>query len=326
MDKKDLKPFKAIITLDKDFADYYDEAIEQLGDEGFLDARNPHKGRAEALWEDWDLTHKDDGTWSFTATVYGVSEADAKIATNVAYPNIDSASVRHLVRTEVEAVSEEPQSNAVIFVKHAFRYVFDKETAQDLLVFDGDDHDLKDWFYRSELLSGYRFRESSEQCHEQGDYNLVIDADKRRVEIVVIPKEIDVMGFTPLEQAHNFLGGVIDYENELALRSSLISVEAVTLDRPALPRNFGVYDEEPANDDEFVRVVIDGEPADYSYKFEVEQQFVLEHEDALGIPENSVRWWRNHGVSDAHVADWQQRESELVKTVKESKTFASLLK
>ncbi len=224
-----------------------------------------------------------------------------------------------------EAVSE-PQSNAVIFVKHAFRYVFDKETLCRLLVFDGDTHDLEDWLYSSKLLSGYRFQESSEQCHEQGDYHLALDADKGRIELYVIPKEIDVMGFAPLEQAHNFLGGINDFENEFALRSSLISVEAVTLDRPALPRDFGVYDEEPANDDEFVRVVLDGEPADYSYKFEVEQRFALDHSDELALPEASARWWRNHGVSDAHVADWQQRELELVKTVKENKTFASLLK
>lgn len=204
MDKKDLKPFKATITFNKAFADYYDEAIEQLRGEGFLDARNPHKASALPLWEDWDLTQEDDGTWVFTATVYGISEDDAKIATNVAYTDVDCAALRHLVRTEVEAM---------------------------------------------ELVS------------------------------------------------------------------------------PALPKGFGL-DAEPenVNDLEFVRIVLDGEPATYSYRFEVEQRFVLDHEDELKLSKVEARWWHNHGTNDATISDWQMWEAELIYTVRESKNFADLIK
>lgn len=80
------------------------------------------------------------------------------------------------------------------------------------------------------------------------------------------------------------------------------------------------------NDGEFVRVIIDGEPATYSYKFEVEQRFVLDHTDELSLPENELRWWRNHGVTDANIGDWQMREAFLVYKIREGEAFAGLIK
>lgn len=80
------------------------------------------------------------------------------------------------------------------------------------------------------------------------------------------------------------------------------------------------------NDSEFVRIVIDGEPATYSYKFEVEQRFVLDHTDELSLPENELRWWRNHGVTDANIGDWQMHEAFLVYKIREGEAFADLIK
>ena len=323
MDKKDLKPFKVTITFDKNFADYYDEAIEQLKGEGFLDARNPHKASDLPLWEDWNLNHEDNGTWTFTATVYGISKDDAMIATNIAYPSVDCAALRHLVHTEVKAISA-PVFNADIAVKHAFLYIFDKETASHFMPSDEYDRDLEAWLYNSEFLSGYSFRETRCCCKDQGDCHIALS--EKRVELYVIPKWIDITGTLPLAQAHRFLGGTVEYNDEVMLKNSLVSVGVITLDHPALPKKF---DSEAAvengNDVEFVRIVIDGEPAT-CYKFEVEQRFVLDHTDELSLPENELRWWRNHGVTDANIGDWQMREAFLVYKIRESEAFAGLIK
>lgn len=325
MDKKDLKPFNVTVTFDNSFADYYDEAVEQLKGEGFLDARNPHKASVLPLWEDWNLAHKEDGTWVFTATVYGISKDDARIATNVAYPSVDCAALRHLVHTEVEAISD-PVFDAVTTVKHAFLYIFDKETASCFMSSDEyGGRDLEAWLYNSEFLSGYSFQEARNCCEYQGDCHIALSG--KRVELYIIPKWVDITGTLPLAQAHRFLGGTVEYNDEVMLKNSLVSVGVMTLDPPALPKKF---DSEAAvenvNDGEFVRIVIDGEPATYSYKFEVEQHFVLDHTDELSLPENELRWWRNHGVTDANIGDWQMHEAFLVYKIREGEAFADLIK
>lgn len=323
MDKIDLKPYKATITFDKSFADYYDEAIEQLKGEGFLDIKNPLKeASSHPLWEDWNLARKEDGTWLFTATVYGISETDAQIATNVAYHSVDCAALRHLIHTEIEAISE-PQNNAVIAVKHAFLYILDKETASHFMS-DENNPDLEEWLYRSEFLSGYSFQESKTSCKDQGDCHIAVR--ESLVELYVIPKWEDIWGSIPLAQAHQFLASTKEYSDEIMLRNSLVSVEAMELVQPAHPKNLDTEVENSPNDGEFVRIILDGEPATYSYKFEVEQRFVLDHEDELKLSKAEARWWRNHGVGDAHVSDWQMWESLLIHTVRESKTFADLIK
>ena len=325
MDKKDLKPFKVTITFDKNFADYYDEAIEQLKGEGFLDARNPHKASDLPLWEDWNLNHEDNGTWTFTATVYGISKDDAMIATNIAYPSVDCAALRHLVHTEVKAISD-PVLDAVTTVKHAFLYIFDKETASHFMPSDKYDRDLEAWLYNSEFLSGYSFRETRSCCKDQGDCHIALSG--KRIELYIIPKWIDITGTLPLAQAHRFLGGTVEYNDEVMLKNSLVSVAVLTLNTPALPKRLDSEAEEcdNVNDGEFVRVIIDGEPATYSYKFEVEQRFVLDHTDELSLPENELRWWRNHGVTDANIGDWQMHEAFLVYKIREGEAFAGLIK
>lgn len=87
-----------------------------------------------------------------------------------------------------------------------------------------------------------------------------------------------------------------------------------------------VTESDNVNDGEFVRIVIDGEPATYSYKFEVEQRFVLDHEDELKLSKAEARWWRNHGTNDANISDWQMWEALLIHTVREDKNFADLIK
>lgn len=320
MDKKHLKPFKVTVTFNSSFADYCDEAIEQLKGEGFLDARNPHKASVLPLWEDWNLARKEDGTWLFTATVFGISEDDAKIATNVAYTDVNCAALRHLVRTEVEAISE-PVNNAVNTVKHAFFYAFDKETASHFFPTEEYGRNLQNWLLNSDFLTEYGFRTSRSCCKDQGDCH--VSVSETFVELYVIPRREDIWGKVPLAQAHQFLASTIDYDNEVMLRNSLVRVEAIELVQPALPK---VTESKNVNDGEFVRVILDGESATYSYKFETERQFVLDHESELGLSENAVRWWRNRGISDAHVSDWQERENELVRVVKESKAFADLIK
>lgn len=325
MDKKNLKPFKVTVTFDKSFADYYDEAYEQLKGEGFLDARNPHKSSVLPLWgEWWNLTHEENGSWVFTATVYGISEDDAKTAANMAYPSADCAALRHLVHTEVEAISE-PQNNAVIGVKHAFLYILDKETASHFMSTDKYDRDLESWLYNSEFLSGYSFQNSRSCCKDQGDCHIAVR--EKLVELYVIPKWEDIWGSVPLAQAHQFIASTVEYNDEVMLRNSLVSVEAMELVQPALPKDFGL-DAEPENpnDGEFVRVILDGEPATYSYKFEVEQRFVLDHESELSLSKSEARWWHNHSTNDANISDWQMWEFELVCAVRENKAFAELIK
>jgi hypothetical protein len=322
MDKKDLKPFKVTVTFNNSFADYYDEAVEQLKGEGFLDARNPHKASVLPLWEGWNLAHEDDGTWVFVATVYGISEDDARIATNVAYPSVDCAALRHLVRTEIEAISE-PVNSVANTVKHAFLFIFDKETASHFFSSEEYGRDLQNWLLNSDFLSDYKLRESRSCCKYQGDYHIAVS--ERSVELYIIPKWEDIYGKVPLAQAHQFLASTIEYNDEVMLRNSLVSVEAMELIHPALTKRLDSKIEN-VNDGEFVRVVIDGEPATYSYKFEVEQRFVLDHEDELGLSKSEARWWCNHSVNDATIADWQMWEALLIHTIRESKAFADLIK
>lgn len=322
MGKKYLKPFKVTITFGKDFADYYDEAIEQLRGEGFLDARNHHKETSLPLWQDGNLALEGDGTWTFSATVYGASEDDVRMATGAAYPSKDCAALRHLIRTEVEAISE-PVNSVANTVKYAFLYILDKETARHFMSTDEYGRDLEEWLYGSEFLSGYSFQESRNCCKNQGDCH--VTRSETHVELYVIPKWDDIWGKVPLAQAHQFLSGTALYNDEIMLRNSLLSVEAIELVHSAFPKKLDT-EVENVNDNEFVRVVIDGEPATYSYKFEVEQRFVLDHESELGLHERDLRWWRNHSVYDAVVNDWEMQENELVYTVRESKAFAKLIK
>ena len=322
MDKSQLKPFKATIVFDNSFADYCDEAIEQLKGEGFLDARNPHKASVLPLWEGWKVARKDDGRWVFTATVYGISEKDARIATNVAYPSVDCAALRHLIRTEVEAISE-PVNSVANTVKHAFLYIFDKETASHFFSTDEYGRNLEDWLRNSEFLSGYSFQTRRSCCKDQGDCHII--PSERLIELYVIPKWDDIWGKVPLAQAHQLLAGTALYNDEIMLRNSLVMVEAIELVHPALPKRPDT-EVENVNDDEFVRVVLDGEPATYSYKFEVEQRFVLDHEDELGLSKSEARWWHNHSVGDANISDWQMWEAALIYAVHENKAFADLIK
>lgn len=210
-------------------------------------------------------------------------------------------------------------ADAAFGVKYLFRYVFDASKAEKAFA-----EGFVPYLYESELLSGYNFQLRLSELTEQGDALIreMSINDEPVVEVCIIPKFDELVGNTPADQAFHFLAGVLEYADELALRQALVGVELVKLKTPAKPK----VRKRSANDDEFVYSVLEDGIIEYVKNFEVEQSFVLEHEDELPLPDEDIRWWKSNAPRTASIADWYEHERQLVEVVRETPLFAYLSK